>query len=77
MMDDKLLIAQRSLAWHAEDSYTFLWDGYIVLVNYNRENGHTLILTTHDDIEDIQDFLFNQLNPWIRETQVADEESWD
>lgn len=92
-MDLIFELAKRSLQWHAEDSYSFMWQHEsrqvdarasertmeMVFVRYDRDNGHALIVSHHetDTKKEIYQFIHGKLNPWIGEIIIDDEEGGD
>ncbi len=92
-MDMALPMAQRSLKWHDEELYSFIWEHEaeqtdtrvgkliteMVFVKYDRENEYAILISYHppDARKEIYQFIHGTLNPWIKETHIVDEESWD
>lgn len=92
-MDLILELAKRSLQWHEEDLYSFVWQHEssqedtrasektveMVFVRYDRDSGHAVVVTYHcsDTKKEIYQFIHGKLNPWIKEALIDAEESGD
>lgn len=78
-MEEVLRLTKLSLEWHEEDQYSFIWKQSIVFVKVDRDNGHTVIISYHSPEvkKDLYRFIYEKLNPWIKNKFIGGEESGD